>query len=67
MSRKQDYKVTDASVFSVRPVITEHRYQMIEEILPEKGGSFPLTKFVARVAGVVLVFWVIGIALGWVH
>ena len=41
---QKEYLVTDASFFtvnSVYPVITEYRFQMVEEVKPQpKGGKF---------------------------
>jgi hypothetical protein len=42
-TKQKDYLVTDASLYTmhpVHPVITEHRFQMIEEIKPQSKRSF---------------------------
>jgi hypothetical protein len=52
--------VTDASVYTLRPVITEHRLQVIEEAKPPKRGlgpAGPLEKFIGWVIGAPVGLW----------
>jgi hypothetical protein len=39
--KNTDHLVTNASIYTVHPVVTEHRFQVIEEIkAPSEGGGF---------------------------
>ncbi len=54
------YLVTKASIYAVRPVITEHHVQVIEQAKPPKKGlgeSGPVEKFICWVIGVPLGIW----------
>lgn len=56
----QKYLVTRASIYAVRPIITEHHVQVIEEARPPKRGLGPpsrLEKFVSWVIGIPLGIW----------
>jgi hypothetical protein len=65
VARKQNYLVTDASIYTVHPVVTEHRYQMIEEINPPPYELGPFSKFAAgclgAALGLKLVLWILGL------
>jgi hypothetical protein len=63
VAAKPKYIVTDASIYTVRPTVTEHRYRVIEEAEPYELG--PFGKFVSRVIGVLVFFWLMGVFFGW--
>jgi hypothetical protein len=64
MATKPKYVVTDASIYTVRPVVTEHRYRMIEEVKPQPELG-PFAKFVCAVLGVMLGLWLVVTVGGW--
>ena len=51
------YLVTNASIYTVRPVVTEHRMQVIEEATPPRKES-TLEKVIGWVIGVPVGLWV---------
>jgi hypothetical protein len=63
---RKRYRVTHATIYTVRPVVTAHRFQVIERTEPTFGdqvaaevakGPGPFAKFVGWVIGVPLGLW----------
>jgi hypothetical protein len=65
MPGKPKYIVTNASIYTVRPVVTEHRYRMIEEVKPEYELG-PFGKFVCALIGIPLGLWLAVTVLQWI-
>jgi hypothetical protein len=68
MPTKPKYIVTDASIYTVRPVVTEHRLRIIEETKPPRRELNRFEKFLCWVIGVPLglsiAHWLVGL---WCH
>jgi len=69
MPVKPKYIVTNTSIYTVRPVVTEQRYRMIEEIKPTPRRELNgFEKFLCWVIGVPLglsiAHWLVGL---WCH
>jgi hypothetical protein len=63
---KTKYRVTDASIYTIRPVVSEQRFRMIEEIKPpEKEELGPLGRFISWVIGVPLGLWLAHGLVSW--
>jgi hypothetical protein len=62
-TKQKDYLVTDASIYTVHPVVTEHRVRVIEEVEPFSDSEKVWGKIIAWVF-IIFCFVVIGNLLG---
>ena len=65
MAHKPEYVITDASIYTTNPVVTEHRYRLIKETKPPESELNGFERFLCVVIGIPLGVWLFFTIGGW--